>query len=65
MFNYEKAQQTNEKLKALLLERGIKVADNRTTEELEQNLLRCCQQLGIKLQSPAAKILQKKYKLSL
>lgn len=63
MFDYKKAQETNEKIKSLLLERGIKVAENRTPEELEQDLLKCCQKLGIKLNSSGAKQLQKKYDL--
>mgnify|MGYP007026492082 CR=1 FL=1 len=63
MFDYKKAQETNEKIKSLLLERGIKVAENRTPEELEQDLLKCSQKLGIKLNSSGAKQLQKKYDL--
>lgn len=59
MFDYKKAQETNEKIKSLLLERGVKVPESRTCEELEQGLLECCQKLGIKLNSSSAKQLQK------
>jgi len=60
MFNQKKLDQTNEKIKYLLLSYGVQVPINRTSEQLELDFLRCCQKLKIKLHSPGAKALQKK-----
>ena len=59
MFDYKKAQEKNEKIKSLLLERGVKAPENRTSKKLEQDLLKCCQKLGIKLNSSSPEQLEK------
>ena len=61
MFDQQKLDQINEKIKALLLGYGVQVPINRTSEQLELDFLRCCQKLKVKLYSPGAKTLQKKY----
>lgn len=61
MFDQKKLEQTNEKIKALLLGYGVQVPANRTSQELELDFLRCCQKLKVKLHSPGAKALQKKH----
>lgn len=60
MADYNKAQQMNEKIKALLLERGVKVQENRSSKQLEQDLLHSCRNIKIKLSSSSAKFLEKK-----
>lgn len=61
MFDQQKLDQINEKIKDLLLGYGVQVPINRTSEQLEVDFLRCCQKLKIKLHSPGAKALQKKH----
>lgn len=63
MFDQQKFDQINEKIKTLLLGYGVQVPSNRTSQELELELdfLRCCKKLKVKLHSPGAKALQKKH----